>query len=120
MSVDIARISFATREYRSVIAQDLTIQTKHPLATELEFNTFLSNSVDAAVFGSYLLNLRKLDRFNWYMRILRENYNFTVGDTITVTHPRYGLSAGKNFIVKRIRNDVNNPWVEVTLFGPES
>jgi hypothetical protein len=120
LAVDISRIAFATREYRSVTTQDLSVQTKHPLATELEFSSFLANVNDATTFGTYILNLRKVDRYNWYMRIARENANFTIGDTITVTYPRYGLSAGKNFIVKRIRNDLNNPWLEVALFGPET
>lgn len=118
MTVDIGRIAFASREYRKLKVEDLSVQTRRPLATEMEYNTYLANPADATVFGGFILSLLKMDRYNWSMRVVRENYDFEIGDTIVVRWPRYGLDLGEEFIVKRIRDDVNNPFVEVALFGP--
>jgi hypothetical protein len=118
--VDITRLAFAQREYRSVTTEDLAVRTRHPLATELSYNTFLANSTDATTFGNSILSLLKLDRYNWSIRVRSTAYpQLAVGDSITVVYPRYGLAAGKKFIVKRIRLDTTSQWTEMTLFGPE-
>lgn len=119
MPVDVARIAFAQREYRSVTATDAAVQTKHPLATELTYNTFLANETDATAFGQNILDLRKVERMTWSCYVNRQNYSLEVGDTITVTYPRFGLAAGKNFIVKRVKRDSNLLYDELTLYGPQ-
>src|SRR6478609_6277006 len=107
MPVDMNRVAFAAREYRTTISEDTAIQTKHPLSAELEYNTLLKLSTDAQTFGDEVLALRKLDRDTWAMAVSRQNYTVELGDTITVTYPRFGLDAGKNFIVKRLKRDSN-------------
>jgi hypothetical protein len=119
MAVDIARIAFAGREYRSVTSEDLSVQTRRPLATELTYNTFIGSSAEALTFGNGILSLLKQDRYNWSIRVKRDVYNVSVGDTITVIYPRFGLETGKNFIVKRVRIDTTSPFVDMALFGPE-
>lgn len=119
MAIDVARIAFAQREYRTAKSEDLTVQNKHPLATELTYTTFLSQQADATTFGGMVLSLLKLDRFNWRIVVRREGSNFSLGDTVTVMFPRYGLDNGENFIVKRIRDDFSTPYLEVILYGPE-
>ena len=119
MPVDVERVAFAQREYRTVVSEDLGVQTKHPLAVELEYNTFISDETDAQDFGDQILALRKEDRSTWSLYVNRQNYQLEIGDTITLVYPRFGLSNGANFIVKRIRRDSNLLYDELTLFGPE-
>lgn len=119
MPTDINRVAFALREYRTVTSEDLSIQTKHPLSAELEFNTFISSEADAQDFADDILELRKVDRDTWTLYVNRQNYNVELGDTVTITYPRFGLQAGKNFIVKRLKRDSNVLYDEITLFGPE-
>jgi len=117
--VDVARVAFALREYRTVVQEDLTVQTKHPLSGEMEFNTLISSSTDATTFASQILGLRKLDRDTWAVAINRQNYAIELGDTVTIVYPRFGLDTGKNFIVKRLKRDSNVLYEELTLFGPQ-
>lgn len=121
MTIDVARIAFAQREYRVAPAlEDLAIQTRHPLAVEMEYNTLLQNLTDANSFGTGVLGLRKLDRWTWACFVAKGNYPlFEVGFTITIKYPRFGFTAGKNFIVKRVRTDSNAMFDELTLYGPQ-
>ncbi len=87
---------------------------------EMEFVTFLRSESDAVAFGTDFFNLRKLDRWSWACYVNKANYpGLEVGQTITVFYPRFGLSAGKNFIIKRIKTDSNAVFDELTLFGPQ-
>lgn len=119
MSVDISRVSFAVREYRTVVSEDLSVQTRHPLAAELEFTSHASSSANAQVLADQILGLRKLDRDTWALSVNRQAQQIELGDTITLTYPRFGLQSGKNFIVKRLKRDSNELFDELTLFGPE-
>lgn len=119
MAVDINRIIFAAREYRQLETEDAQVKTRHPLSSELTYNTFLANSADAASFGADILELMKRPRFTWTLRVARKLYTgLVLGQTITVKHPRFGLSEGKDFIVKRIRLDTSQMFVDLSLFGP--
>jgi len=121
MTVDVARLTFAQREYRSTKVEDASVLTRHPLATELSYDTLIKNEADAITFGNAVLSLRKLDRWNWLAAVKTENYpNLVIGQTIIVGYPRFNLNSGKNFIVKRIATDSNSVFTQLTLFGPES
>lgn len=119
MSADVARIAFAQREYRTVTMEDPAVRITHPLAMDLEYNTLFYSGTDATAFGNYVLGLRKLDRWTWSMYVNKQNYSVGLGDTINVTYPRFGLSGGKNFIVKRIKRDSRSVYDELTLYGPQ-
>lgn len=121
MTVDVARIAFAQREFRTAPAvEDLTVQARHPLSTELEYSTLLRTEEDATTFGLYVLDLRKLDRWTWACYVNKANYRtLEVGQTIMIFYPRFGFNAGKNFIIKRLKTDSNAVFDELTLYGPE-
>jgi hypothetical protein len=122
VTIDVARIAFAQQEYRITPAiEDLSIQTRHPLAVEAEIQTILQNSTDANSFGATVLALRKLDRWTWACFVAKRNYSpFEIGATITLKYPRFGFANGRNFIIKRVRTDSSALFDELTLFGPES
>ena len=120
MSADIDRIVFAAREYRRVSREDATVKSRHPNSTELNYFTYLTEEADAEAFGDYVLELLKHDRFNWTLRIKRRGLDqtFTLGDTIRIFYPRFGLENGGDFIVKRIRLDTAQLFMDVSLYGP--
>lgn len=119
IGVDIDRMKFALTEYRSVVSEDMTVKTKYPLSSELEYNTLISSETDAQNFGLYVLGLRKLDRNSWQCLLAERDYDFDVGDTITLFYPRFGFDAGKNFIVKRLKRSANSLFHELSLYGPQ-
>lgn len=122
MTIDVARIAFSQRDYRTTAPiEDPSVLVRHPMATELEFITFLREEADAVAFGNEILALRKLDRFTWACYANKANYpGLEIGQTITITYPRYGFEAGANFIIKRLKTDSNALYDELTLFGPET
>lgn len=100
--------------------EDPVILARHPLATEMDYNTLFSIEADAVAFGTAVLGLRKLDRWTWTCFVNKENYSgLEIGQTITVVYPRYGFQDGKNFIIKRIKTDSSGLLDELNLFGPE-
>jgi hypothetical protein len=119
--LDIARIVFAQKEYRTTAPiEDPAILVKHPLALAVEYGTLLRTEAEATAFGTYVLGLRKLDRWTWACYVNKANYpTLEIGQTITVMYPRFGLDGGKNFIIKRLKRDSNALFDELTLFGPE-
>ncbi len=120
-AIDVTRIAFAQREYRTTPnIVDTSVLTRHPLAVELDYNTLFRTEADATTFGNEILALRKLDRWTWACYVRKEAYVFQIGQTITLTYPRFDLDLGKNFIVKRVKIDSNALYDELTLFGPQT
>jgi hypothetical protein len=119
--VDFNRVSFAISEYRKTgKRQDLSVQTRDPLATELEFSTLLESQQAANAFGDEVLYLRKFHgRNDWVLNIKKGAINPEIGDTIVVTYPRFGLQSGKSFIVKRMKRSQAGLFDEFTLYGPK-
>lgn len=121
MPVDFARAAFASTEYRKTSErQDLSVQTREPLATKLEFGTLLASESDAVAFADFILAMYKVPgRNDWTLNVRAGAINPAIGDTITVKYPRFGFDEGKNFIVKRFLRSQASLFDEFTLFGPQ-
>lgn len=119
MSATLAQILFAATEFRytSAVSDSLT-KSRNPLAVELTMDTLFQNSGAADSLAFEILALRKSGA-DWAMNVVRGQLLVEIGDTITVVYPRFGLSAGKNFIVKRIRRDASNQYDQFMLYGPQ-
>lgn len=118
--VSLDRVQYARLEFRKTEpAQDAAIKTADPLATDQEVLSLLKNTTDANVFRDQLFELRKISRYDWSLAVPRGVVTAKVGDTITVSYPRFGLNNGKNFIVKRIRRDTSQLFDQLTLYGPQ-
>lgn len=114
------RVVYSREEYRrTAAASDAAVLTRDPLSPEVELPTLIRDSDDAVSFRDMLYNLRKLPCGDWTCNIARGVFTGSVGDTITIVYPRFGLAAGKNFIVKRIRTDLSVLYDAFTLFGPQ-
>jgi hypothetical protein len=120
VALDFARAAFAVTEYRKTpIRVDNTVKTKDPLAVELEFTSLLNSESDAVAFGEYILDLRRVGRYDWTLQVAKNSISSEIGDTITLTYDRFGLQAGKNFIVKGVKKSQAALFDEYTLFGPQ-
>lgn len=109
-----------SREYRHTVKENTAILDQFPEAVELEFNTLLTEKRDAEDLADRLMTLYGVKR---EMFSLVANYDVTVneaidlGDTVTVTHPRYGLENGKDFVITGIRYNAKKYEIELELWG---
>ena len=97
--------SFAT-EYLTTTSTDATTNTDYKLSTApVDENTLLNVAADAATEAARRVTLWKTQR-HVYQATYRAHLLLTeLGDAITLTHARFGLSAGKTGIVTSISRD---------------
>ena len=119
-SVSEARRIWLAKDYREAVAENTDVRGLHPLSSEMEFETLLLEN--AAVEAS-----RRLDLYSG----ARERYELTVpmellfdpdsgmrvdlGGAVEITSDRFGLSAGKTFLVIGMTEIYAGDVDEVTL-----
>lgn len=109
-----------SEEFRKTVANDSSIKTQWPRAVELEFETVLLSATNAAAEATRRLNLYKVRRDTLSVRARLSNAlaaAIDIGSTVVLALPRFGMSAGKPFIVTGIRTDLRNNIFELTLWG---
>jgi hypothetical protein len=101
LGVSDARRADIAREWREVVDTDTAVQTAHLLAVESTEPTLYQSRADALTEAARRQALRgvKRDRFDVVCELNDETEAVDVGDVVTVTHPRFGLSAGRDFRV---------------------
>lgn len=115
-----ARVEFITQEYRTHNENDAAIKVLHPLAKKLTLASFFNNEADAEALAEDILAIRKEDRFNWALTLSeRMRFNLVLGATYTITHPRFELASGKNFILRGVKWGSNTKTVDALFFGPQ-
>lgn len=100
------RRSESTKQWRTSVAVDATVKDKHLLAEALEFETALTVEADAQAVADHLLTLYKVrrDRYRVTVRLTRDIISTVdLGDVVRLEFDRFGLAAGKNFVVLGIR-----------------
>jgi len=112
-----SRREFTARELRQTTAEDATVLDKHPLAEDLEVDTLLDPSADASAEASRLLDLYKVDRSVYRVKLKTQPFALELGDTVKLTYPRFGLASGKDLRVIGLTEDAGVNEVEVTLWG---
>lgn len=107
-------------EWRTVLSNDSSIKTQWPKAQELSFNTHLLSASDAATEAARRLGLYKVRRDTLQARCKLSDTlaaAIDLGVTLTVQLPRFGMSAGKAYLVTGIRTDLRNNTFDLTLWG---
>ena len=95
-----ARRAFLAREYREAKYEDATVQVAHLLAPEIIEECLIDASADAIAEATRRQALRGTDRDVFEIEVGRERAaGVDLGDVVTVTHSRFGLSAGVDFRV---------------------
>lgn len=103
-------------EYRRSVAEDAGVQTRHLLSTELVLRTALRNTADSDTEAARLLALLMVRRDVVDLDVLQAA-PFAVADQVRLFDTRFGYSAGRNFIVLSVVNDVRNRLQTLRLWG---
>lgn len=115
-----ARKSFFQNEYRRVEASDAAVKTVNALSPEMEFLTALSSEADANTEAARLLTLYKTRRDMYQVTIRVDAALASVldlGKVVTLQLPRFGMSAGKLFLIIGITTNLRGYQYELTLWG---
>jgi hypothetical protein len=107
------------REWRSVTSEDASIKTKHLLAPTLTVYTRLANAADAQTECDRLLALRKVqrDRYPVVVEATATNSALDHGNVVTLQHDRFGLSAGKKFVLVGVKPQPLTRDIALELWG---
>ena len=126
-----ADVAYFTQEYRTAKAEDASVKTDWPAALELTVTTLIVDEADAVAEANRLLDLFGVPRQRFAVRvpllvILTQAKTsggtlypdaFGIGAPITLKLPRFGLDAGKRFVVTEMRQDYEGEVVDLILWG---
>lgn len=114
------RKAYLSQGYRREESSDAAVKTANLLSPELEFNTVLWNKADAAAEASRRLTIYKTRR-DVYQVIVRVDASLAsiidLGAVITMQINRFGMSAGKKFLIIGIRTNMQGYQFDLTLWG---
>jgi hypothetical protein len=119
-AVPTALKSDRAEQWRTVLANDASVKTQWPKAVEVTFDTHLVSSSDAATEATRRLGLYMVRRDTLQARCKLSDdlaASIDLGKTITVQLSRFGMSAGKAYLVTGIRTDLRNNTFDLTLWG---
>lgn len=119
-SVTDARRAELREDYRKVVVNDTAIKTKHLLAPELTFETLLVDASAASAEATRRLNLYKAERVTLEVKVAYDPSmvaSIDLGNVVRLTLNRFGMSAGKLFVVTGLRSDLQNKLLYMTLWG---
>ncbi|HUU45195.1 MAG TPA: hypothetical protein VM118_05625, partial [Acidobacteriota bacterium] len=105
--------------WKEYVKTDATVQTAHLLATEMVYDTAFTLLADATTEGDRLQALRgvKRDRFQFVVPLDDEFLALDLGSYVEIEHPRFGLSAGKTFIVIGVEPDAERKEITLEVWG---
>lgn len=119
-SVTAARRAWLAESARTATAEDATVKNRYKLAGELRRETLLTTQANAEAEAARLLALYKVRRDTFKVRArlsAEEVEEIDLGQVVRLTWGRYGLSAGRLFVVTGLRQDFERDAVEMTLWG---
>lgn len=110
--------AFAQEEWRTAVASDDAVKAIHKLASELTFDTYLTQTAAAQAEAARRLALYKARRDR--LRIPVKNYvieQVDIGSTVRLQINRFGLDAGKNFLVIGMSPNLQTKNTALDLWG---
>jgi hypothetical protein len=103
-------------EYRNSVAEDATILTAELGAEILEYNSMMQDLSAAATEATRQLNLRKVDRDRWRLRV-KDSALLNLGSIIEINTTRFGFAGSKKFVITGYRFNFYNNFVDYFLWG---
>ena len=92
------------REWITVTATDSAVATKYKLSDEpVQKDTLMLETTDANAEATRLLNLNKVPISVYRFTGFAELFDLRLGDSVTITHDRFGLTAGKTGMIVELR-----------------
>ena len=114
------RKQFLSAQWRTYEASDSAVKTVNATSPELTINTVLANKGDALTEVSRLLTQYKTRR-DMYQVTIRVDAALAsildLGKVITLQVNRFGMNAGKKFLIIAIRTNMRGYQFELTLWG---
>ena len=119
MAITVARVAWLANDWREAVAEDAAVQTAHLLAPQIVEELYLTVAANAQSEATRRQTLRgvKRDRLEIEVGLTDETDELDLGDVITLTHTRHGLSAGKQFVILGVRPNAAAHTVTLTLWG---
>ncbi len=119
-TVTAARRSLLATQYRRTEAADATVKTANLLSPEIEFNTVLTTKANAAAEATRLLTIYKTRRDIYEVTIRVDSALASVidlGRIVKLQVDRFGMSAGKKFLIIGLRTNLRGYQFDLTLWG---
>ena len=119
-SVSAAEKARMAEAYRRSIATDAAVKTTHKYSPELVFDTQIVGAADASAEATRRLSMYKARRDMLQIRVRLEPElaaSIDLGQIVTVQMPRYGMDAGKKYLLVGIRTDMRNNIFDLTVWG---
>lgn len=102
-SVSAERVAYLSSQFRLAEASAASIQADHPFAQDPDVRAcYFLNKADAEVEALRLLNLYRVERALYRITGPRKLLHQNLGDTVSVTFPRWDLSLGRNMRIVEI------------------
>lgn len=117
--IPMGRRAFLTTEWRTVKVEDAAVQTAHLLAAATLEDTLFQEEADALAEATRRQALRGVLRNRWQItpELNAETQIVDLADVITLTHARYGLSAGVLLRVLRVAPDSRARRITFDVWG---
>lgn len=112
-----ANQTFFTTEWRTATTQSAPVQTAYPLSKPLQIDSLFDDQAAAQAEANRQLTLFGVRRDYFRATLKVQPLGTENGDTITVMHPRYGLSAGKALRAIDVTFDMDAYEVNLGLWG---
>jgi len=114
-----ARIAWLSKTWREASATDAAVQTAHLLAPQTVEESLLTTVADAQAEADRRQTLRgvKRDRLEIVVPLDDETDELDLGNVVGLTHSRYSLSGGKQFVILGVRPDAARQTATLTLWG---
>ncbi len=115
---DPVRRSFATKEWRYAKWEDLSVLDAYPDAQTLTILSNFVNYADAYTEAVRLLALLKVRRDPYAILVHHtQAYTLDINQPVTLTRPRFGLDAGKNFAILAFDEQETQGCINLTVWG---
>ncbi|WPZ36266.1 hypothetical protein T8K17_08960 [Thalassobaculum sp. OXR-137] len=98
-------------------AADPAIRTLHPLSEEAVVTTLLTEAASASAEASRLLSLFGSGRVAFRVVLKTEPFALELGQTVRLTYPRHGLTAGRNLVIVGMVEDSAVNEITLDLWG---
>lgn len=114
-----ARRVYLAQAWREVFAEDAAVATAHLLAPQTVEDTLFVVEADAQAEATRRQALRGVwrQRYEVVVALTAARAALDLGDVVTLTHPRYGLSAGVDCRILGIVPDAARDRLTLTLWG---
>jgi len=117
MPATLARQEFVSSSSRWVVAQDTTIKTAHPLAQETAYESGFDALSDAQTHANLLKSLYGTKRDVYTVTVVNQKFQRRIGETLTLKSSRFGLAAGRDFIIIGVAEDATKPVTTLRVWG---